>query len=102
MAGDHGKAGGAAIHLVDLPDEAHAPHASRALDESPVLLEWRFVGGDPVRLVDLIVADLFLGVGTCRKKLTIDARRRLRPSPVVVLRDALVDPVAKLRELVCE
>ena len=54
------------------------------------------------RLVDLIGIDLFLGVGTCRKKLAIDARRRLRSSLVVVLRDPLVEPVAKLGELVSE
>ena len=102
VAGDHREARRPTIHLVDLTHESHAPHSPGALHEAPLVLEGRLIGGALVggRLIDLLRVHLDLSVGPRRQQLALDSLRCVRPPAVVVLRDALVETIAKLGKLV--
>ena len=96
VAANHREAGGAAVHLVDLPDVREAPYPFRLLDETP------FPGGEGARtfrrglglfhvFVHLLGPDLFVGVHFCGKQLLGEVERHAGDVLVVVLGDSLFD-----------
>src|SRR4029453_17145855 len=92
----------AAIHFVDLPDVGHAPHAATPLDEVAVRFKRPFLGSvrRGLALIDLLVADLNLPVGSGRQDLAIEALRPLPTLLVGVLSDAFVEAGAEFGQRV--